>query len=361
MVSARELPPIFTDEQQGTATQEACISLVKERFPEYLIDRDIPQGGCSYTVKLRPRKRTPSEDQQELVVQFRPSRYALSTEAMSTPREWYGELAPSVEETGRIVAGSGAEFRMYRVSSIPGRRLDEVLSRDRSSLVQANMEKCEALLTDLAEFHARAWLLGRRHKHQDSWRAQCKGRIGSSLLWRLHKLACELPSKPLRSTAAGAVTCVESGCLNGLPVVLTHGDLLPSNILVDAQTWSICGLIDWAESEMLPFGLSLYGVEHVLGSLLTSASRPRFAYVGRAAALRRHFWRELCCKVPELESREVKEAVALARTIGILLWHGFAWDGGSIDRVVELGRDGEELAYLEAFLGVSGDAALARL
>jgi hypothetical protein len=35
-----------------------------------------------------------------------------------------------------------------------------------------------------------------------------------------------------------------------------------------------------------------------------------------------------------------------------LLWFGFAWDEGRIDRVVSEGRDEVELACLNAFLGV---------
>jgi hypothetical protein len=33
--------------------------------------------------------------------------------------------------------------------------------------------------------------------------------------------------------------------------------------------------------------------------------------------------------------------------------HGFAWDDGNIDRVVDFTRDPDELAYLEPFLGLT--------
>jgi hypothetical protein len=46
----------------------------------------------------------------------------------------------------------------------------------------------------------------------------------------------------------------------------------------------------------------------------------------------------------------MKKAVELARDVGVLLWHGLAWDDGRIDRVVEPGKDENELAHLNAFL-----------
>jgi hypothetical protein len=47
----------------------------------------------------------------------------------------------------------------------------------------------------------------------------------------------------------------------------------------------------------------------------------------------------------------------LAKTIGTLLWYGFAWDEGAIDRVVNTERDVEEFVYLDAFLDDTQDYA----
>ena len=54
-------------------------------------------------------------------------------------------------------------------------------------------------------------------------------------------------------------------CHHRYPQVLTHGDLCPMNIHVSPTTGGVTGIIDWAEAEVLPFGLALYGLENLLG------------------------------------------------------------------------------------------------
>lgn len=48
-----------------------------------------------------------------------------------------------------------------------------------------------------------------------------------------------------------------------LPFVMTHGDLNETNVLVDDG--SITRVIDWAESTIYPFGVSLWALENILG------------------------------------------------------------------------------------------------
>ncbi|KAJ5433434.1 uncharacterized protein N7458_012590 [Penicillium daleae] len=50
-----------------------------------------------------------------------------------------------------------------------------------------------------------------------------------------------------------------------LPFVLSHGDLNVMNFLVNPQTGKITGIVDWAESRILPFGFALHGLENLLG------------------------------------------------------------------------------------------------
>ena len=146
---------------------------------------------------------------------------------------------------------------------------------------------------------------------------------------------------------------LQQGSLNSLPISLTHGDLLPHNILLDPQTWAITGYIDWAEAEPLPHGTNLYVLEHLLGYLDVSnqSRRPRFMYYAQAAELREVFWEEYAHLVPSCE-QGVQTAVQVMRDAGCLLWHGFAWDDGRVDRVVNEVDDAEELASLGAFLRV---------
>jgi Ser/Thr protein kinase RdoA (MazF antagonist) len=186
--------------------------------------------------------------------------------------------------------------------------------------------------------------------------SSCTGKIGFSILPRLEKLGTELPDPFLREVAKTTVARIKD--MEDLPVVLNHGDFIPSNVLVDEETWEISGLVDWAEAEDLPFGMCMYGVEYVLGYWSTvcqtrdeSLNAPVFAYHENAAYLRELFWRRLCELEPDVKSR--LEDVKTMRDAGVLLWFGYAWDDGAIDRVVNEKDDGVEVACLQAFLDVT--------
>jgi hypothetical protein len=140
--------------------------------------------------------------------------------------------------------------------------------------------------------------------------------------------------------------------------------MLPSNILVDPESWRVTGVVDWAEAEWLPSGIGLYGVEHLLGYISVppgeeddkvgvSRSGVHFKYYKQADRLRNVFWQELNRRVPQTEEIDMAKAVRLARNVGVLLWHGFAWDEGKLDRVVNTVDDSEEVAFLEAMLDTS--------
>ena len=128
----------------------------------------------------------------------------------------------------------------------------------------------------------------------------------------------------------------------------------------------ITGLLDWAESEPLPFGILLYGLEELLGRSVSVGGGdipdidlhggqypPQgsvFEYLDGAEALRELFWEELLVLVPSLKDVGFRDRVEWARVAGILLWHGFAWDDGRLDRVVEEGKDDEEVQRLGVML-----------
>jgi hypothetical protein len=128
-------------------------------------------------------------------------------------------------------------------------------------------------------------------------------------------------------------------------------------MMVEAHSGTLNGMVDWAEAEYLPFGTCLYGIEYLFGYTPNNDRRDsvigkrHFQYYSCAAELRRQFWCRLRSIIPTLrEDGKLLEAVLLAKLIGTLLWYGFAWDDGAIDRVVNAGEDGQELAYLETFI-----------
>jgi hypothetical protein len=153
--------------------------------------------------------------------------------------------------------------------------------------------------------------------------------------------------------------------IEALPWILTHGDVVADNIMVEPlgghrgtgwQPGTLRGMLDWAESEYLPFGVGLYGVEELLGQDVRiyeghGKARDKFAYYPEVGDLRRMFWQELEGAVPAFGTdRELRAAVERARLLGILLWRGFAFDDGKIDRVVQENRDEGEVQRLDMFL-----------
>jgi hypothetical protein len=171
------------------------------------------------------------------------------------------------------------------------------------------------------------------------------GKIGSSIQERLGRLNSELP---LRFRHIVALLLSHYQLIESLPLVLAHGDVVPSNILINADSGHLFGLVDWAEAEMLPFGICLYGLEEILGHITAGK---QFVYYADAEQARAAFWKIVREEIPELADEHVLKAVMLARDLGILLWHGFAFDDGAINRVVQEGRDWQEICYLDALFG----------
>lgn len=303
---------------------------------------------------------------KELVVQLRPGQHALDLEIARAACTTYRCLAPKIRYLDLKLPGGLHAYEMQRLRGTPLSRL-----RPRCRTLDSDAsKKLQRLIADFASIIAQSWSTSSkeatlsRNARADSpmndatdMLPSCTGRVGSSIINRLRKLASELPDWPLRNRAQATLKAVCG--MVGYPVVLNHGDLIPSNILVDEDTWRITGLVDWAEAEMLPFGTCLYGLEYLLGFMdnplsdgcLQPGGHAVFRYFDIAAELRELFWMRLLDAVPELDGR--LRDVKVMRDLGVLLWRGFAWDEGAIDRVVNEVDDAEELVYLRTFLNTS--------
>lgn len=314
---------------------EVCFKIVRDRYPDCRIVPVEGQGGCSYTVVLLRS----GHDGDDEVVQFRLMEHAISREIAVDVRRCFGELAPEVRWIEEMDFGK-VRVQVCGMTRVEGVRFCEVQPCRLRDLSRVEVDRLKELILGMAGFFATSW---NRRKST----TVMNGKVGRSIRGRLSKLETELPSSWLRSRAGIARRAFDSRLLDRLPVVLNHGDLLPSNIMVEPRSWRLSGLVDWAEAEYLPFGMTLYGVEHLLGYMNVHRS---FVYYEQATELRYMFWRRLKAEIPELKNPQVWGAMMLSREIGILLWHGIAWDEGRLDRVVDCENDGEELAYLETFL-----------
>ena len=107
------------------------------------------------------------------------------------------------------------------------------------------------------------------------------------------------------------------------PLVPNHIDLLENNIHVDPGTGEFMGMCDWAGTEVSPFGMSLGGVENILGI----ARKNYHEYHANHHELRKLFYDELCRAMgPSPISAGDRERLADARLVGLFLTNGWRYD-----------------------------------
>jgi hypothetical protein len=372
----------------GLSAEDAlqCIRAVQNAYHGYEVGEFEEQGYCSFTLLVTLQHDIPTfgedgllvmntvdhdrREEESLIVQIRPAQHALDINIANAARETYASLAPTIRDLNLDLP---EKLYAYEIQKMPGIPLSRLMPRIQE-LDPATQVKQRRLVKSFATLIAHSWPLSStlspkiRATRADSpmdftpnWQSQCRGKIGSSIISRLRKLCNNLPDSHLRGRAEATLARVQA--MDDYVVVLNHGDLIPSNILVDEDTWEITGLVDWAEAEYLPFGACLYGLENMLGYVsqaptasapLAEESRtgisPAFVYYDSAPGLRELFWTRLLEAVPEIKLEQ--DDVKTMRDVGVLLWYGYAWDDGAIDRVVNEKEDAVEVACLRAFLGV---------
>lgn len=116
------------------------------------------------------------------------------------------------------------------------------------------------MLRDFARFYAACWL------HPQLMMQNLRENIRATVSNKHTLLESTLPP---RFTAIVSCALRELGELfyPYYPQVLTHGDLCLVNLLVSPSIGRVTGIIEWAEAELLPFGLALYGLDVLLGYL----------------------------------------------------------------------------------------------
>ncbi|KAI1375009.1 hypothetical protein F4677DRAFT_150769 [Hypoxylon crocopeplum] len=314
--------PFFDRCKLPPAVKDDCDAFVRSRYSEPV--RPAPfQGYCSYTVFVG----------EETVVQFRPLAHKYDIRISNAACDIFGPLAPETESLGEL---ENTGLHVFSLRRIPGVSLADL--RAETNLLQARLQR-EAVVQDFAHLQATSWA------HQISKEGiQGKRTVGSSIRWRLELMANKLPSR-FRGIAKSILFDLPE--IESLPWTLSHGDFLPSNIIVSPRSGKLSGLIDWAEAEFLPFGIGMYGLQELLGEDRDG----HFVYYSEAKYLRNLFWKELMSDLPDLALNARRVAlVRKAQILGILLWHGIAFDNGKLDRVVEDGKDDGEVERLDAFL-----------
>jgi len=320
-------------QRSGLTSQDRleCYDCIEKFFPGRNISLASCQGYCSMTVFVG----------EDTVVQFRPHSYRLDLRITDAAREVYDTFAPETRCLTTLPASGLVVYGMGRIEGISLRHLRA------SGVLAGSTEHRMELCKDFAAFLAKSW-------HKNNTQELPLGRVGQSIVSRLKSLSTDLPPR-FQPTVKNVLRNIHR--IEALPWVLTHGDIVAANIMVHPSTGILTGIVDWAEAERLPFGTCLYGLEEILGEMTATG----FQYCGDADDLRALFWTELQRNVPDLEQKLMLDAVKLARDLGVLLWHGIAFDNGAIDRVVQEGRDIEEIQRLDAYLNLSCHSSTERV
>lgn len=346
--------------------RDQCWLLVQQLFPDAEIEEANPQGYCSYTLCVGVSH----------IVQFRPPAHKLHMAVAEAAYDAYGDLAPRTQlltvlkptrsllskshhrgcngsqciDEGVVMDDDQDFLDVVSMTRMRGISLSE--SRASSAGMSMGFQPQQQRLTivrDFARFMATGW--NHAHKNAGSETPCIRGRIGSSLRWRLEQMHTLLPPR-FQPFVIGMLSRLDN--ITSLPWVLTHGDIVPANIMVEPSQhtpsqYALTGLLDWAEAEYLPLGVGLYGLEELLGEHDASG---RFSYYSDEIELRALFWAhletDLGAGAPALNSLS-RGLVDDAHTLGVLLWHGIAFDDGKLDRVVQEGRDDEEIMRLDLF------------
>lgn len=125
-------------------------------------------------------------------------------------------------------------------------------------------------------------------------------------------------------------------------LVPSHTDLLENNIHVSTETGRIAGICDWKDTTIGPFGVSLGGLETMLGIRSMEES---WVYHANQQELRDLFWGAFY-KAMGTVSEEQRELIEVARLVGLFLDNGFQWIDDQTKVPASEGHDG--LRCLEA-------------
>lgn len=101
-------------------------------------------------------------------------------------------------------------------------------------------------------------------------------------------------------------------------MVLPHNDFGSFNMLVDEKSCNLLGVIDWAESEIAPFGINLYAHDRLISKIHLKNGWSRYDDYRLLDEL---FWSTF--RQETGVDDETIKTIKAARIAGVFLWLGF--------------------------------------
>ena len=134
-----------------------------------------------------------------------------------------------------------------------------------------------------------------------------------------------------------------------LPIVLLHRDFGTCNIMVDETSCHLTGVIDWAESEICPFGQNLHSIQGFTGALHLKNGWRRYKDY---ETLQDIFWTTFQDGVGEISAETIK-TIKKARIMGLLRSRGFTKRLANMPPAIPISDDGTgryNMLFLDGFL-----------
>ncbi|KAJ5927857.1 hypothetical protein N7466_006813 [Penicillium verhagenii] len=279
------------------------------------------QGVCSYTVTAGPNA--------SKLFQFRDENSTIDMRNIGLAKAIHSEFVASCEYLGII--GNSQPLHIYEMDKLPGTpHIMAHISPD-------DMSQNSNAIRDLARFFAQSWNNDQRPSSDETAVLLAEFETNFGLLAR------DLPSR-FAPNLERVRLVLPSLFSKALPFVLSHRDLNTMNILTNTETGNITGIVDWAESRILPFGFALYGLENVFGQMDSEG----WHYYDRYHEMERLFWQRF-----REEARNFSDAdlslIRAARMAGLFYQYGFHFDIKGVVRRVRVEESDGSLAYLDAF------------
>lgn len=152
-------------------------------------------------------------------------------------------------------------------------------------------------------------------------REQCQSEFAERLAQLRDSAASAVPPATL-STLENIVPLLFSG---NYPLVLTHGDLSQTNILLDPDTLEVTAIVGWSLAAVRPFGLELDTLFLLTGYMDVSGWH---GYSCRSRLLEA-FWDEFWIATGiedgvSMQRKTIRRIAEAAGNIGAILRYGFA-------------------------------------
>jgi hypothetical protein len=296
-------------ERHESTTKDDCNRMAANILKSTVSPTPI-QGAQSYTV-------TADSSLIPKVIQFRS--LELNIELIEYARRSYNGFVPYCEYYGML-----GDVHMYVWDLVPG----PAFCRVRHQFLTPGMQhRLRRTVQDFAR-SVKIWVSRRRLHADQKTRFSASAWINKPVITQpcgsleaysrtLDQISQGLPERILRKL---------NEARQGLPLLfrpeypcaVQHGDFLENNFHVDEVTGHITGVVDWADAMIAPFGVSLGGLETILG---VQTSKAWYCHPNHIE-LREHFWDTFYGLIGPI-SADDRRSIEVARLFGLFQTHGF--------------------------------------